>query len=169
MARHTSYPRVSPPGARIARWYCRKAHQTFSLLPDCLAAQLSGTLAEVEAVVRVVEQSCSLEQAVSQLRPDVGLVGVLRWSRRRVRAVHGALTALRGALPERFASCPTTVMGFGARLGIEAVLPALRAVGADVLHELPAPLGFRRRRSGGGDCTLRIQHETGPDPPSMAR
>jgi hypothetical protein len=35
----------------VARWYCRKAHQTFSLLPDCLAARLSGALVEVETVV----------------------------------------------------------------------------------------------------------------------
>ena len=30
-ARHGSYERVDPPGTRIARWYCRVGHQTFSL------------------------------------------------------------------------------------------------------------------------------------------
>ncbi|MCH7766403.1 MAG: polyprenyl synthetase family protein [Acidobacteria bacterium] len=33
---------MSPPGARIARWYCRREPCTFSLLPDCLAARLCG-------------------------------------------------------------------------------------------------------------------------------
>jgi hypothetical protein len=60
-ARHGTYARVTPPGTQIARWYCPAGHRTFSLLPDCLAARLSGTLAEVEAVVRAVEQAPSLE------------------------------------------------------------------------------------------------------------
>ena len=55
--RHGTYPRLSPPGARIARWRCRQGHCTFSLLPDCLAARLPGDLAEVEAVVGAVEQA----------------------------------------------------------------------------------------------------------------
>jgi hypothetical protein len=50
-ARHGTSTRVSPPGTRVARWYCREGHCTFSLLPDCLAARLSGTLAEVEVLV----------------------------------------------------------------------------------------------------------------------
>jgi len=49
-ARHTPYARVEPPGTLIARYYCPKDHVTFSLLPDCLAARLSSTLAEVEKV-----------------------------------------------------------------------------------------------------------------------
>lgn len=168
-ARHTSYPRVSPPGARVARWYCRKAHETFSLLPDCLAARLPGTLAEVEAVVCVVEQASSLEEAVARLRPEVGLVGVLRWTRRRVRAVHSSLNVLRGLLPEPFASCPATLSAFAERLGVEAVLPALRAIAADFLHQLPAPLGLRPRALAGGEARLTLQHEVGPDPPGSAR
>jgi hypothetical protein len=50
-ARHGTYKRISPPGTLIARWYCPQGHRTFSLLPDCLAARLTGTLAEVESVV----------------------------------------------------------------------------------------------------------------------
>jgi hypothetical protein len=38
-ARHGSYPRSEPVGMRVARWYCPDAHETFSLLPDCLAAR----------------------------------------------------------------------------------------------------------------------------------
>jgi hypothetical protein len=57
-ARHgTYYARGTPPGTEIARWYCLTGHCTFSLLPDCLAARLPGTLAEVESVVRAVEQA----------------------------------------------------------------------------------------------------------------
>ena len=33
-ARHGTYPRQTPAGMRIARYYCPTAHETFSLLPD---------------------------------------------------------------------------------------------------------------------------------------
>ena len=62
---------MSPPGARIARWYCRREPCTFSLLPDCLAARLCGDLAEVEGVVGAVEQAESLEAACTLLRPEI--------------------------------------------------------------------------------------------------
>ena len=99
-ARHGTYPRVTPPGARIARWYCRRGPCTFSLLPDCLAARLPGTLAEVEAVVSTVEQAKSLEAACALLRPDIELPGILRWVRRRVRAIHEVLNIFIGLMPE---------------------------------------------------------------------
>jgi len=51
LARHGTYGRVKPHGARVARWYCPESHRTFSLLPDCLASRLSGSLGEIEAVV----------------------------------------------------------------------------------------------------------------------
>ncbi|MXY32762.1 MAG: hypothetical protein F4186_03510 [Boseongicola sp. SB0676_bin_33] len=48
-ARHGTYGRHTPWGrARIMRQYFRAAETTFSLLPDCLAAHLTGTLAELE-------------------------------------------------------------------------------------------------------------------------
>ena len=50
-ARHGTYRRKTPAGTLIARWYCPESHTTFSLLPDCLAARLPGTLDEMEAVV----------------------------------------------------------------------------------------------------------------------
>jgi hypothetical protein len=71
-ARHGTYERRSPPGTRIARWYCPRGHSTFSLLPDCLAARLPGTLAEVEEVVAGVEQARSLEAACANLRLEIG-------------------------------------------------------------------------------------------------
>ena len=48
---HGTYARKTPRGTQIARWYCPESHMTFSLLPDCLAARLPGTLDEVEQVV----------------------------------------------------------------------------------------------------------------------
>lgn len=83
IARHTAYARVEPPGMRVSRYYCRRAHTTFSLLPDCLASRLSSTLAEVEQVVLVAEAAPSLEQAAVRLRPDIETQGGVRWVRRR--------------------------------------------------------------------------------------
>jgi hypothetical protein len=164
-ARHGTYERLSPPGTRIARWYCPQGHRTFSLLPDCLAARLPGTLAEVEVVVGAVEQADSLEAACSDLRLEIELPGVLRWARRRVQAVHTSLILLKGLLPERFADCEPTLGGFARRLGLSAILPALRPIAAVYLSGLPAPLGLRPPQPGGGDPDPADQHPRGADPP----
>lgn len=166
-ARHGTYPRVSPPGARVARWYCKLGHCTFSLLPDCLAARLPGTLAEVEAVVVAVEQATSLEAACAWLRTDIELPGVLRWVRRRVRAVHDALNTLKGLLPEYFAGCEPRLDAFALRLGVEAPLPVLRQIGAPYLKWLAPPVGFRPPVFAGGEPERDLQHCPGPDPPDI--
>ena len=168
-ARHGTYARKSPPGTRISRWYCRKAHQTFSLLPDCLAARLSGTLPALEAVVRAVEQASSLEVAADRLRPHIELPGAVRWTRRRVQGVARALSALRGLAPERFAACAPTLAAFEAEVGRTPVLVALRAVAAAYLMHLPAPFGLCPRLPPGGEPSRRVQHTPGPDPPRAAR
>ena len=90
-ARHGTYERVNPPGARIPRWYCPEGRRTFSLLADCFAARLTGSLQEVEAVVVAVEQASSQEAAADALRPDIELPGALRWARRRLKAVSAVL------------------------------------------------------------------------------
>jgi hypothetical protein len=164
-ARHGTYERVSPPGTRIARWYCPAGHRTFSLLPDCLAARLSGTFSEVEAVVRAVEQAAHLEGACQVLRLDIELPGALRWVRRRVQAVHASLHLLKGLLPELFTTCPTTLTAFSAQLGVGEVLRALRHIGAAFLQRLPAPLGFVPRSKPGGWRGRARQHGVGADPP----
>ena len=164
-ARHGTYERLSPPGTRIARWYCPQGHRTFSLLPDWLAARLPGTLAEVEAVVIGVEQAKSLEGACAHLRLEIELPGVLRWARRRVQAIHGALNTLKGLLPERFAGCEPKLQDFAVRLGVEAVLPSLREIAAAYLPQLPAPLGFSPRWASGGEQDRTCQHSVGADPP----
>jgi hypothetical protein len=164
-ARHGTYARRSPPGTLIARWYCRTGHRTFSLLPDCLAARLSGTLAEVEAVVCAVEQAGRLEAACAELRLDIELPGALRWVRRRVQA---SLHLLKGLLPQLFAPLPTTLTAFAERLGVAAVLCTLRQIAAAFLQQLPAPLGFAPRPPAGGGVKRVRQHRVGADPPGAA-
>ncbi|MCG6942256.1 MAG: hypothetical protein LJE69_13515 [Thiohalocapsa sp.] len=164
-ARHGTYSRVSPPGTLVARWYCPTGRRTFSLLPDCLAARLTGTLAEVEAVVRAAEQAPSLEAACAALRLDIELPGALRWVGRRVRAVHASLHLLRGLLPERCGGCAATLAAFGERLGVAEVLVALRGIAEPWLRDLPKPLGFRPRRESGGGRRGARQHWVGADPP----
>ena len=165
-ARHGTYARLRPPGTRTARWYCRQDHCTFSLLPDCLAARLSGSLEEVEAAVVVVEEARSVEAAADRLRPDIDLPGALRWTRHRLGPVHRALRLLIALLPELLLGCPPTVQGFRARLGTEAVLMRLRAMAALHLPGLPPPLGFRTPARGSGESQIRRQHPMGPDPPA---
>jgi len=165
--RHSTYKRLSPSGTRIARWYCRQGHCTFSLLPDCLAARLPGTLAEVEAVVGSVEQARSLEAACVDLRLEIELPGVLRWVRRRVQAIHASLTTLKGLMPERFAGCEPMLGAFAEHLGVDGVLPVLRRIAAPYLLSLPAPLGFRPLHPRGGEQDRSQQQPAGPDPPVL--
>jgi hypothetical protein len=165
-ARHGTYERVSPPGTLITRYYCPEGHRTFSLLPDCFAARLSGQLSEVEAVVRAVEQAPSQAAACAQLRLDIELPGVERWVARRVASVHTALHLLRGLLPEDFGGCAPTLTAFGERLGVAEVLVALRGIAESLLANLPKPLGFVPRRQPGGARSSGRQHPVGADPPA---
>ena len=164
-ARHGTYARVSPPGTRIARWYCPQAQQTFSLLPDCLAARWRGTLIEIEAAAERCEHSPSLEAAADGYRPEIELPGVLRWLRRRRQAVTITLTLLRGLLPALFADAALSLSALRRHWGVEWVLPALRALAAGHLQRLPPPLGFRPPLRRGGEPSLRRQQRPGPDPP----
>ncbi len=164
-ARHGTYERVSPPGTRVARCYCPEGHRTFSLLPDCLAARLSGTLAQVEAVLRAAEQAPTLEALCLQERLDIELPGALRWIRRRVQDVHGALHLSKGLSGAAFVRVEPTVTAFGAQLQVADVLVALRGIAAAWLGELPKPLGFAPRRRGRETLGEAVQHRAGPDPP----
>ena len=166
MARHGTYERLTPPGARIARWYCPESHTTFSLLPDCLAARLPGTLDAVEAVVVAAEGARSLEAAANALRPDgIELPGAMRWVRRRVRLVHGVLVRVVGLLPDRLAGCPATMAAVRTCLASDRALMDLRHLVAGQLAALPAPLGFQAGGIGVGDHHGVFQHSMGPDPP----
>lgn len=148
----------------MARWYCPDAHETFSLLPDCLAARLVGSLDEVEQVVVKVEGSTSVEAAASALRPDIELPGAVRWVRRRLMGVRVALLALVTLMPARLGS-RVELSAVRAELSTERALVALREIGAAQLSRLVRPLGFRPPRIGRAQGEERLQHKTGPDPP----
>jgi hypothetical protein len=164
--RHGSYERQQPPGARVARWYCPRGRTTFSLLPDCLAAKLPGTLAEVEQVVGVVEQASSVEAAADRLRPDIELPGRLRWVRRRRALVHAALAALLVLRPEVLGGCEPTLGSVRSQLQTEQVLPVLRQLGEPQLPQLSPPLGFGARTAPPGPSRAR-QHDSGPRAPPV--
>jgi hypothetical protein len=165
-ARHTSYERVEPPGTFIARYYCPEGHVTFSLLPDCLASRLSSTLAEVEDVVRRVEESAeSFEQTAEKIRGDIHLQGAVRWVRRRVVATAVALLAIKGICPALFATRQPTLGDLRAALGVEQVLPKLRELAGPQVKSLPAPVGLGHRHRRGDTGQRRSQQGTGADPP----
>ena len=145
-----TYPRVAPAGARVARWWCPVARKSISLLPEFLAARLTGTLDEVEAVVAAVEQAGGVTAALEAVHPAdaedaVGLQCALRSMRRRVRAVHAALLAIITLLPDRFAGTRPTIEGLRIALSTHRALVALRELAATHLPALPAPLGFAAR------------------------
>jgi hypothetical protein len=150
---------------RVARWYCPDAHETFSLLPDCLAARLQGSLDEVEQVVIEVEGAASVEAAASALRPDLVLPGAVRWVRRRLMGVRAALLALVTLMPARLGS-RAELSAVRAELATERALVELREIGAAHLPQLVRPLGFRPARRERAQGEERLQHKTGPDAPA---
>jgi hypothetical protein len=164
-ARHGTYGRVEPAGTRIPRWYCPEGHRTFSLLADCFASRLPGSLSDLERVVVEVERATSLEAAADDLRTDdISLPGAIRWTRRRVQGVHAVLRILLSLLPECLCGCQPTVIALRQWLGVEWVLPRVREMAAVYLGVLPSPVGFASPRltaNHGG----QIQHDKGPDPP----
>ena len=167
LARHGTYARKTPPGTRIARWYCPESHTTFSLLPDCLAARLPGTLAELEDAVATAGDARSVAAAAATLRAGRSEpAGAIRWLRRRVRLVGRALTAVRGLLPDRFLGCDATVAAFRARLGTDAALAWLREIAAPQLPALPTPVGFAQHAGAMGNPPAAVQQRVGRDPPA---
>jgi hypothetical protein len=129
---------------RIARYYCPTAHETFSLLPDCLASRFPGELAAVEAVVAVVEAARSVEAAADVLRPDVTLPSAVRWVRRRLTPVRRALLAVVTLLPDLFTG-DARLAAVRLALATPSALVALRSHAAAHLATLPTPLGFHPR------------------------
>ncbi|MEY4512377.1 MAG: hypothetical protein RLZZ450_4499 [Pseudomonadota bacterium] len=124
-----TYSRVSPAGTRVARWWCPVARKSISLLSEFLAARMSGTLDEVEAVVAAVEQAGGVAAALEAVHPAdaedaVGLQGALRSMRRRVGAVRSVLLAIITLLPERFAGVMATITSLRAALSTRRVLVA---------------------------------------------
>lgn len=148
---------------RVARWYCPDAHLSFSALPDCMAARLTGSLDQVEEAV-VAAESLGVEASAQELRPEVELPGVMRWLRRRRTRVRAALLALITAMPGQLGTLPE-VRALRAVLGTERALVRVRAIAADHLAKLPSPLGFWPGPLARPQSERAFQHETGPDPP----
>jgi hypothetical protein len=153
VSRHGSYPRVHPAGVRVARFLCAVAGRTISLLPAFLASRMPGTLDEIERVVDIAERSPSIAAASEVARPDddddaVTSISAMRWVRRRVRPIRAALLALITLLPDVLGECEPSLRAIRARLGVEQVLVALRAIAIDHLRALAPPLGLcaRERR-----------------------
>jgi len=152
---------------RVARWYCPLSRETFSLLPECLACGLSGSLDEIEAAC-VLAERLGVERAADELRPEIELPGVLRWLRRRRRRVSAALVALVTLLPGQL-GMEADLVAVRAALGSERALVRLREIGAAHLRSLPRPLGFGPTRHRRSRREQGSQHEAGPDPPEQTR
>lgn len=173
LAQHGTYARVQPPGMQVARWYCRTGKTTISLLPDCLASRLCGSLDEVEEVVATVEtktaQGTSLEAVAGQLRPDLmDLRSAVRWVRRRLHPVRMVLLALVTLLPGQLGEEPR-VLAVRKALGTTQALVRLREIGATHLGSLAPPIGLGPRQRGRARRRRRSQQGTGPDPPLINR
>ena len=174
--RHGTYRRVEPAGMLVARWYCPTGHTSISLLPDCLASRLTGSLSagadSVEAVVAAVEAKLtagsSIEGAAGELRPEVDLPGALRWVRRRLQPVRMALLAMVTLMPGQLGSVPR-LAAVRAALGTEQALVHLREIGERHLGSVAPPVGFGPRGRRRWRRRRRTQHETGPDPPHARR
>lgn len=175
--RHGTYERKRPAGTYVARWYCPLGHQTFSLLPDHLAARFPGTLAEIERVVAAAERASSVQACADALRPDpVSLPSAMRWVRRRLARVHALLPIVVAIVPQHLQGCAPTIEAFHERLVVESAtgsamdsaLVRLRDLLSVHLAALAYPLGFRHRGPGAGEHRTGLQQHKGPDPPRQA-
>jgi hypothetical protein len=153
---------------RIARYYCPTAHETFSLLPDCLASHFPGELTAVESVVATVEAARSVEAAADILRPDITLPSAVRWVRRRLTPIRRALLAIVTLRPDLF-SGDARLAAVRVALATPSALVTLRRHVAAPLSTLPTPLGFHpgsRRREA--SLTV-VPHGMGADRAGPAR
>ena len=153
----------------VNRWYCAKARQTVSQLPDFAASRITGTLQEIEDAVADADvmrrRGDTCIGAATHLRSDILAAGASRWLRRRCAWVVAALTLLVGGEPDRMASCELPLHNARAPLGRNDVLVALRHVATQQLHHAPHPLGLRPARSTKNPPALGLQQTVGPDPP----
>jgi hypothetical protein len=147
---------------RIARYYCPTAHETFSLLPDCLASRFPGDLDDLERVVTHVDAATSIEAAADVLRPDIVLPSAVRWVRRRLTLMRATLLAVVTLLPDLLCG-DAHLQAVRAALATDHALVSLRARAAILLSALPRPLGFAHpnRRLHARRATR--QHHMGAD------
>lgn len=147
---------------RIRRYYCPTAHETFSLLPDCLASRFPGDLDDVERVVAYVEAAPGIEAAADVLRPDIVLPSAVRWVRRRLTLVRATLLAVVTLLPDLMGR-DAHVGAVRAALDTNQALVTLRAHAAPLLTALPRPLGLARPLRPPRAHHSRPQHGLGAD------
>ncbi|MEO8257279.1 MAG: hypothetical protein ABI868_08040 [Acidobacteriota bacterium] len=147
---------------RIARYYCPTAHETFSLLPDCLASHFPGALDAIEHVVATVETARSVEAAADGLRSEITLPSAVRWVRRRLTPIRHALLAIVTLLPDRFTG-DARLAAVRLALATPSALVALRAHAAPHLTTLPTPLGFHPRAARRDARATAGPHGTGAD------
>lgn len=156
----------------MRRWYCPVAHETFSLLPDFAAARLSDTLEGIESAVLQFDDErrsgATVYEAAQRLRPDIELQGALRWTRRRLRWVHAALTLLMGCTAERLVQVELKIRAIRRVLGCQHVLLEVRTLAAPQLRYAPTPVGLAPPNPVRKSAGHRVQHKAGPDPPSRA-
>lgn len=162
-ARHGTYPRTTPAGMRITRYYCPTAHETFSLLPDSLASRFPGDLDALERVVAHVDAARSIEAAADVLRPDIVLPSAVRWVRRRLTLVRATLLAVVTLLPDLLGG-RAQLGAVRAALDTDHALVTLRARAAALLPALPRPLGFVPRLRASRAPRPPPQHGMGADP-----
>ena len=143
-ARHGTYGRKTPTGIRVTRYYCPTAHETFSLLPDCLASRFPSDLDDLERVIHAVAAARSVEAAADTLRSEIELPSAVRWIRRRLAVVRTALVIAVGLLPDLLIR-DASLVTLGTAWGTARVLVTLRSRVADYLAVVPPPLGFGRR------------------------
>ena len=148
---------------RIARYYCPTAHETFSLLPDCLASRFPGELDALERVVAHVDAASSIEAAADVLRPDIVLPSAVRWVRRRLTLVRATLLAVVTLLPDLL-GVPAQLCAVRAALGTDQALVTLRARAVPCLPALARPLGFAPHLRPVRAPRRRPQHGMGADP-----
>jgi len=169
MRRHTSYERQNPAGLVVPRWYCRKGHTTFSLVPDFAASYVSDSLPAIEAAVLAFEAQSAAGATVAaiaeSLRPDIELQGAVRWLARRRVWVAAALTLLVGIAPQVLAGLEQTLTCANARMATPCALVRVREIAAGQLPHAPAPVGFSRRTRKRKVRRRSVQHRTGADPP----
>ena len=147
---------------RVARYYCPTAHETFSLLPDCLASRFPGDLDDLERIVAQVEAARSIEAAADRLRPDIVLPSAVRWVRRRLTLIRATLLAVVTLLPDLFGGI-ARLGAVRAALDTDHALVTLRARAATLLSALPRPLGFARHVRPPRARYRRPQHDLGAD------
>jgi hypothetical protein len=160
--RHGTYPRRTPVGMRIARYYCPTARETFSLLPDCLASHFPGALEAIEHVVATVETARSVEAAADVLRPDITLASAVRWVRRRLMPIRFALLTVVTLLPELFTG-DARLGAVRLALATPSALVPLRTHAAPHLATLATPLGFRPGAAWRDARRAAVPHDMGAD------